>query len=426
MAELRKRMVANAYQADTPEMPIFRLDLEANKTPTEFEIHFIAGPEQHRYEYRIAFQGGRILEETLHVHRIGGRGQLWFHRTADTSKAHDKVEFPSPALRGEKKRLEVRTGPTIPFLKVASEANNEQLMVAAHWLLQNHEDYFAHNEGLTSQRCLTNPSFKIWVVELMRNADLGICGLDVREKDKSPRIALLQKMGDNPIISSLLRQEKYEPAFQHSTKEGTAISFPFSDESEGTRHLFELLAPIYQAVVTGRLVLFDELATNLHPLLSRQLIELFHNPEINPFGAQLVFTTHDVSLLQSGHFRRDQVWFTQKDGEGATHLYSLHKFTPRPDEARMKGYLVGKYGAIPHLGPFDWKPTDAESRLKEYLPTDAKGGLQFSNFAEHIQIAIRHADSLFKERCAVHDDDPCLCNPCTQVHLLLGSILSKG
>ncbi len=100
----------------------------------------------------------------------------------------------------------------------------------------------------------------------------------------------------------------------------------------------------------GRILFIDELDTSLHPLMVRFLIGLIQNPEINKYNAQLIFTTHDTSVLDTDLFRRDQVWFVEKDREQASRLYPLSDFKPRKGEALEKGYLNGRYGALPFIG----------------------------------------------------------------------------
>ena len=100
----------------------------------------------------------------------------------------------------------------------------------------------------------------------------------------------------------------------------------------------------------GRVLFVDELDTSLHPLMVRFLIGLIQNPETNKNNAQLVFTTHDTSVLDTEIFRRDQVWFVEKDQKQASRLYPLSDFSPRRHEALEKGYLQGRYGALPFIG----------------------------------------------------------------------------
>jgi uncharacterized protein len=140
----------------------------------------------------------------------------------------------------------------------------------------------------------------------------------------------------------------------HPLREGNEVRFPVKEESYGTQRFFALSCPLLEALENGRTLFVDELDASLHPLLLRHLIELFHNPQTNPKGAQLIFNTHDTTLLDGSLFRRDQIWFMEKDREGCSHLYSLLDFSPRQGEALAKGYLIGRYGAIPFLSDAQW------------------------------------------------------------------------
>jgi AAA15 family ATPase/GTPase len=121
------------------------------------------------------------------------------------------------------------------------------------------------------------------------------------------------------------------------------------------------VVPLYEVLSQGELAIVDEFSPSLHPFLVRELIRVFHDSQLNPKGAQLVFATHDFSLLSGSLFRRDQVWFTEKNESGATDLYSLHDIKGvRDDEPFEKGYLRGRYGAIPFFGQFDFPPVAEE------------------------------------------------------------------
>jgi uncharacterized protein len=115
--------------------------------------------------------------------------------------------------------------------------------------------------------------------------------------------------------------------------------------------------PIRDVLEKGAVRIMDELDTSLHALITRALVSLFKNPESNPNGAQLVFTTDDTSLFDLTIFRRDQIWFTAREASGATDLYSLQDFSPRKGEAIQKGYLAGRYGATPVLKRFEFSPS---------------------------------------------------------------------
>jgi AAA15 family ATPase/GTPase len=128
------------------------------------------------------------------------------------------------------------------------------------------------------------------------------------------------------------------------------VAFEMKDESEGTRRLIQYAGGWLKVLQDGAVLFFDELDVSLHPAITRFLISLFNNPEQNLDGAQLVFSTHDTNLLDKDLFRRDQIWFTEKDKKEETRLYPLLDFSPRQDDNLEKGYLRGRYGALPFVG----------------------------------------------------------------------------
>ncbi|MBU1744679.1 MAG: ATP-binding protein, partial [Proteobacteria bacterium] len=153
------------------------------------------------------------------------------------------------------------------------------------------------------------------------------------------------------IKDQILREKAIaDIRFLHKTDAGESISFKFDDESDGSKKIFAFAGPWLDVLAKGRILFIDELDTSLHPLMVRFLIGLIQNPEINKHNAQLIFTTHDTSVLDTELFRRDQVWFMEKDREQASRLYPLSDFKPRKGEALEKGYLNGRYGALPFIG----------------------------------------------------------------------------
>ena len=133
-----------------------------------------------------------------------------------------------------------------------------------------------------------------------------------------------------------------------------SVELDAEDESLGTMVWIGLVGPLLDALDSGSILLADELDASLHPHLVDQLIALFQNPETNPHDAQLIFNSHDVTLLGDSKNRRlgrDQIWFTEKDVDGATTLYPLADLSPRKDEALERRYLQGRFGALPVLDP---------------------------------------------------------------------------
>ena len=137
-------------------------------------------------------------------------------------------------------------------------------------------------------------------------------------------------------------------------KETNSVSFTFNkNESEGTIKYFSMSYPIIDALDNGKRIIVDELDSKLHPLLVCKIIALFNSAKTNPKGAQLLFTAHETFLLSARLFRRDQIWFTQKDGFGATSSYSLAEYKVRSTSPFEKDYLLGKYGATPIIGEME-------------------------------------------------------------------------
>ena len=164
-------------------------------------------------------------------------------------------------------------------------------------------------------------------------ADLGIT--DVAIKNSSGKV---------PVITTTHRI---------INEDGTTEYFQLlmEQESAGTQHFFTRIGGWLQALENGALLVVDEIEDSLHPLLTRRLIEMVQDKAINTKGAQLIFTTHDAMLLDLNFFRRDQIWFAEKnDKTCATELYSLASFSPRKGENVRKGYLQGRFGAIPFIG----------------------------------------------------------------------------
>ena len=175
---------------------------------------------------------------------------------------------------------------------------------------------------------------------LLRNADIGIVDLRIN-RDESAASAKNTRLGQVEL--------------KHKSESDDAW-LPLDQESKGTRTLFRLAFPILRTIQRGGLLIVDELESSLHPILAELIVKQFNDPTINSQNAQLIFSTHDTNLLGTlvgdPVLRRDQVWLTEKDPKGATVLYPLTDFKPRKDENIERGYIQGRYGAIPFLGSF--------------------------------------------------------------------------
>ncbi|MFA5243010.1 MAG: AAA family ATPase [Sulfuricella sp.] len=319
----------------------FRLDAEWATQPTEFEVSFIFNGVRHQYGFSLTPE--RIVDEWLLVYRAA-KPQQWFSRSFDEETKTSTYEF-STHLTGPRKLWQESTRPNALFLSTAAQLNSELLGPVFRWLVEQ-PVYFG--AGLTPLPDFTTELLQTEIGKRAVRDFLTSADISISDVVSVPRQGFQQKIMFGPEGAQVTREDRemLMPQFVHKTERGSA-SFELHEESQGTQRLYALAAPVLDVLKHGRLLIVDELDSSLHPLLLRQLVRMFHQPELNPLGAQLLFTTHDTSLLDRTLFRRDQIWFTEKDRDQATHLYPLTDFSPRETEAWERGYLIGRYGAVP-------------------------------------------------------------------------------
>ena len=311
----------------------FRLDVDSESQPSEFEITFLL--DGVRYQYGFAITAQRIVSEHLLVYKAF-KPQRWFVRHFDTTSGKDVYDF-GPGLKGAKHLWEGATRPNALFLSMAVQLNSEALKPVFDWFA-NRLVIFNEQAQLSPQasiQMLKQAEGRKAICNFLSAADISITDIDL-ETRKIPGRA--QEM------------EQHKLRFHHVTEQGKAV-FDLMDESSGTRNLLFLAGPVLNILREGLTLVIDELDTSLHTLLVRELVRLFHHPDINTGNAQLIFTTHDTSLLDAPDlFRRDQVWFVEKDRNQTSKLVSLSELSPRKNEALERGYLSGRYGGVPFLG----------------------------------------------------------------------------
>ncbi len=362
---------ANNKPGDDLSVVPYRLDAESEKKPTEFAVTFIH--EKIRYQYGFAATRKRIKEEWLFVFPIGrarDSAQNWFERRYDRKTKKENWNFKSSFFKGQKQQLKEATKPNALFLSVAAQWNNKQLTTVYEWFQQSLRvlEYRTPLLPVTADG-LANPTlseerrkYSHEFVELfLQAADFGVSGVRV-ERREIDKLSIPDDMPAeiwNDILKNIEKGESLvalKVEMLHDNLEtGQKVRFLLEDESDGTQRLFELAIPWLQAALAGMTVVIDELEARLHPLLTRELVKFFQNVK-NTKGAQLIFATHDTTLLDQELLRRDQVWFTEKDEKGASHLYSMLDYKEhkaRVGEAMQKGYLAGRYGAVPILKAFD-------------------------------------------------------------------------
>lgn len=328
----------------------FKLDAASGNQPTEFEITFLL--DGVRYQYGFAMNTQRIVSEHLLVFKAF-KPQRWFERRFDVESGRDVYEFGS-GLKGAKHLWEGATLPNMLFLSRAVNLNSEALLPVFDW--------FANRLVIINEQSPLSPHFSMQLLkqdaprkairDFLRAADISIADIEVTTKQAMVHTINFD-LATGKREESTGEQAVDEVKFHHITEHGKAV-FDLMDESSGTRNLLFLTGPILDILNKGLTLVVDELDTSLHTLLVQALVRLFHRPDVNTGGAQLIFTTHDTSLLDAyGLFRRDQVWFVEKRPDQSSALYPLLDFSPRKQEALERGYLQGRYGALPFLShPF--------------------------------------------------------------------------
>lgn len=324
----------------------FRLDAVSVGQPSEFEVTFLN--DGVRYQYGFAMTTQRIVSEHLLVYK-SFKPQHWFTRRFDTDTSKDIYDF-GPGLKGPKNLWEGATRPNALFLSMAVQLNSESLRPLFDWFL-NHLVIFNEQAQLSPQmsiELLKQADGRKEICNFLSSADISIADIDVETRKVPGQAIHFDLMAGKTEVRSE-EMEEHKVLFHHVTEQGKAV-FDIMDESNGTRNLLFLAAPVLNILNKGLTLVIDELDNSLHTLLVRELVRLFHRPEINTGGAQLIFTTHDTSLLDAPNlFRRDQVWFVEKDRDQTSTLVSLSEFSPRKNEALERGYLMGRYGGVPFL-----------------------------------------------------------------------------
>ena len=324
----------------------FRLDESSASQATEFEITFLL--DGVRYQYGFALTAQRIVSEHLLVYKAF-KPQRWFDRYWDAETGKDVYGFGS-ALKGPKNVWEGATRANSLFLSMAVQLNSEQLRPVF--------DCFSNRLVIVNEVASLAPQFSIPMLQQSRTrkaicdflaaADISIADIDIVTHKKPGQVTHVDIVSGKTEVDAEEIEEN-QLRFHHVTRHGKVV-FDMADESNGTRNLLSLAGPVLDILNKGLTLVIDELDTSLHTLLVRQLVRLFHQPEINTGGAQLIFTTHDTSLLDAPDLlRRDQVWFVEKDRDQASSLVGLSEFGPRKNEALERGYLMGRYGGTPFL-----------------------------------------------------------------------------
>ncbi len=338
----------NAYDS-------FVFDEETKKLPVEFSIDFIAS-DKNKYSYSTSFDNKNIISEKLEYYPKN-RSVILFERNIP-----------------ENKELLKHTG----YIGTSSKNKkvdlfHNQLMLSKFGTDIPHEiisEIFIYFKGIdilnvVNVRMLSSAdreirklsekdkTFRNKLNHLIRLADTGVNKI-VLSKNEEKDFNFPNDFSEN-LKTKIINDNKYNLITLHDFYKGDKLirkdePFPFEEESHGTKSLFALGGKLLQVLEAGQVVFVDEIETSLHPYLTKLLISLFQNSNINKNNAQLIFTTHDTNIIDKKILRKDQVWLAEKNNKGETDLFSLQDFSDvREDTPFDKWYLAGKFGALPNI-----------------------------------------------------------------------------
>jgi len=324
--ELCKNKESVILQQAVPRDP-FAFDDMSMKEPTEFNIYFRT--KDNEYRYYIAMEYENISSESLYRRTIGGKKTATlFEREGSEIKLGSSFH---------KNKVNTEVNPKMPYLSfLAINYNFPHIVEVQQWFESCVIRNYANPKAETRILLSSDDAFKRDFIDALNNM-----GIDISDYT-------FNKENNQFLLSRTVNRKSYNLAFEN--------------ESDGTRKIFAALPILMLALSEGRLVIIDELDAKLHPKLLRYIIGLFTNSEINKNGAQLIFTSHDMSTMRNDVFRRDEIWFAALDPNHSSELYSLYEIR-KEDGKRVnhtasydKQYLEGRYGADPYLREMmDWE-----------------------------------------------------------------------
>jgi AAA15 family ATPase/GTPase len=353
-----RSFVLNSARLLSPKQPTgvvpFISEKDAVQQPTELEVDFVH-LDTH-YRFKVVLTSNQVLEEVLEVYP-DGRKQTWYRRFWDAESGTFRYEPTQSSVFKRDPKQEEFTRPNALFLSTAVQLNNEQLQPVVDWFrtqLRFSVKFGSAPNFISTARCLeAGYPLANRLRKLMKSADFGIAETRVWKEQVE-----FEEEDEGSGEVHFFKQERTRVNFRHAGLGGAEFELPLEDESAGTREFFTLAGPWLQALDQGVTLVLDEFDTNLHPFLTQALLELVFKPEHNPKGAQVIFTTHNPLLLDPTFLRRDQIWFVDKDTESGSFVYPLTDYKPRREESLLRGYLSGRYGALPFIprGLMDSEP----------------------------------------------------------------------
>jgi uncharacterized protein len=345
----------------TPYNP-FMLDEDSKRSPSGYDIDFAL--DDTRYHYGFTVDGKRIVSEWLYSFPLKATRSVrsvLFHRDHTEKEEY----YFGKSLKGENKQIARLTRDNVLFISSAAQNSHPQLSQIYDYFSEKVMSRMHRSENTEYIGSQVFAYFsedndkRERALSFLKAADIGISGMDFSkvpfEEDAKKMLdeldQLLSKYSETPTMG-LSEKERIQVEFFHHGNGGKKYSIKLQNESSGTLALLQILGPVFQVLNDGGILIIDELNTYLHPLVSKELVKLFSSRKTNPKGAQLISSTHDTNMLSAGLLRRDQFWFAEKDNSGVTHIYSLSDIKVRKEDNFERGYIEGRFGAVPLFGLF--------------------------------------------------------------------------
>jgi len=331
------------------QRPYFALQSSTASDPTAIEVEFITSNT--RYQYGFEADNKEFISEWLYWYPNHQR-QLLFERTRNKAMRFGR------SLKGQNRVISELMRPNSLFLSAAAQNGHEQLTKVhsyfSSWAFQR-----APADPRGGYLLLNRAEYDARIIAFLKEVGTGVVGYRTK-KQSLKEDAKVFRRDLWKLISSAIPPGEIDPEwspedddFELELAHGSVdapVYFDLEQESSGTRRLLLILRSVFSALDRGSVVFVDELDASLHTQICEAVLSLFSDPHINKRGAQLISTTHDTNLMRSRHLRRDQLWFTEKDQLGATHLYPLSDIRTRKTDDIERNYLQGRYGAIPFAG----------------------------------------------------------------------------
>lgn len=359
---------------DTQYDKYFKLDSTCDSKPSSFEVEFMK--DDVFFAYNVSLLKEEIIEESLYEIKVGQDDKVLFERTLNDSVttltvAKEYQEDNKSKLLIELYEEKLLKNSELFLTKVDKDTIDfKEIRTAFEWFFDDLQIVYPKtkvNKGELADNELKDVFH--FTQKIISSLDTGITSLDFKEtpleeffseEDQEIKDLFKYKLIKNDYASVSYKENNYtatkhsdeificEMIANHKTSSEKAVFFDIEQESDGTQRLLDLVPIIYTVINMPRVCIIDEINRSVHPTLTKELIKLFMDTKETK--GQLIFSTHEAQLLDLNIFRQDEIWFAEKNKSGATELYPLSNFKVRPDLVLKKGYLNGRFGAIPFLG----------------------------------------------------------------------------